>query len=193
MTNFYKYVIFNKSQTRDGVCTRSKHMGILSRISELLRDKSKIVAAANAADLSYHQGVGKPEDHQPFGEQQPEIVAVNAAGLYALVEAIGLVAALNKNVTDEGYVAALAFFAKLGDQLPEGEHERTLVFMAMRFAHATWMAGQPFRGITTDPLGRVSRSVVMVFDELSEDEQVKDLRQIRAAAKWLCAELGVTV
>jgi len=61
----------------------------------------------------------------------------------------------------------------------------------MRLAHATWMTSQPFRGIVTDPLGRVSRSVVMVFDELPTKEQIKDLTQIRAAAKWLAQELGL--
>lgn len=167
---------------------------LLANIRAILRSAETTAEGANLADLAYHisQG-GKPEDYKPFDVSQPEKVAINAAGLYALVEAVGLFAYLNGKPDDDGYVEGIRFYAQLGDTLPESEGARQMVSVAMRFAHATWMASQPFRDMTTKPLGRLSRDVVNVFDALSWEEQVKDLKQIVSAAKWLAEKLNIDI
>ena len=63
-------------------------------------------------------------------------------------------------------------------------------YAAENAANATWRACQPFRDITTAPLGRLSRSVNCQFNALPNNELEKDAVQLKAAAAFLLERIS---
>ena len=155
-----------------------------SAVTALFQSIPKTVVAANRCDLAYNVGEKKPGAHVPFGTEEPQTVAQNSAGLYAADTSANLIAVLRHGFNDEGkvdegdYTEALNAIAtkSLNDQ------ER---FIAKNVANVAWRAGQPFRDIVKEPLGRITRPVNKQFNELPPSEEDKDLVQVVAGAKVL--------
>ena len=161
-------------------------VNMFEKVSQLFRSIDSTVIAANILDKAYADGVGKPEYHTPFGADNPEKVAMAIAGLYAADTAANLLAMMERGLLPDGsvfsgsYYKALCRLAHNSDDLSPGE-----VYIVMNAANLSWRTGQPFRDISTKPLQRITREVNMQFNQLSKEEQIKDLVQIVAGAKIL--------
>jgi hypothetical protein len=171
---------------------------IKDRISSILRDPSKLLSAVNTPGID--ENGHSRGDTKNIHLNQPNDVAMNAAGLFAVIEAIGFYADCSGDTSDSGYISALRFFCGIPSGPVTDRNERLLFNAAKRFAHATWLASQIYRGMieTPDkPYARLARTkndgtfVVMDFDQLPPDEIAKDWEQIKKYAHWLANELGV--
>ena len=137
------------------------------------------VMAANAFDLAYNTGVGNPAGHTPFDAVgNPQMVAMNQAGLYAADTTAHMIAMKDGQITEEGYLNALKAIAS-GDLTVD---QRSLADLS---ANLAWRAGQPFRDITTKPFDRMGRSVNQPWATLSAEEQGKDFVQTQKGADLL--------
>lgn len=152
----------------------------LKIISEVLMSVDKCVELANSAELAYHIGTGNdPETFVPMTLFEPQRVAMNMAGVYAVQTASSVIAEIRDGkVTERGFEQALRDIAtgNLSDL------ERSV---ARRCSNLSWKAGQPFRG-----LERIKRSAMVDFNLLPTDEIAKDDDQLRAAAKELIRYVG---
>lgn len=95
-------------------------------------------------------------------------------GFYAVSEGLGMAAEANPSNPTQAHETLIAVIGGT-----ETQQDRS---MMSRLAHATWAAGQPFRG-------RETRPVMKPFDKLLLEEQHKDMVQIRASAATLAARL----
>lgn len=152
-------------------------------VSRIFRSIPLSVAAANAMDLAYAEGVGHPEYHAAdFGADQPQKVAENLAGLYAADTAANILAAYQYGVDRDGKVTEVSYVRCL-EAIRGASLDATEKFIVKNAANATWRAGQPFRDITTKPLNRIERDVNMQFNLLPGDEEDKDLVQVQKGAE----------
>ncbi len=158
-------------------------MGIIQKISDTIQSVKGSVALANAAAKAYHVGTGNdPETYEAFEADKPVDVAMNLAGSYAVQSATGLIMMMR-----EGKATELGFEQVLRD-MAEGKLNEKEKLVARLCANLAWKSGQPFRS-----LERVTRSPMVDFSLLPEEEQIKDDDQIRAAAKTLLELVGVNV
>ncbi len=162
-------------------------MSIFSMVTKMFQSVNFSVAAANNADKAYADGTGNPQDHVPFGEDQPEKVAVNVAGVYAVDTAANIIAVRRYGLAG-GRVHPDAYTTALED-IYNGNLDADERYVINNCANLSWRAGQPFRGITTAPLARITRPVNMQFNELPVHEQDKDMTQIQAGAAFLLEQL----
>ena len=146
------------------------------RVLAIINNLENLVEVANVCDKAYCEGTGYI--HNPFGVDNPNMVAQNIAGLQAVLTTISILASWNSEDPE-------SVLQRITDDQLEGYEEG----IAFRTANCAWGAGQPFR---TDkgPLGRATR--LNYFDDLPSTEVQKDMYQIRAAAKWLSDKLGIT-
>lgn len=148
------------------------------KISGLFQSTTEAVRVANTLDKAYADAT-KPEYHTPFGADNPQMIAMNLAGLYAADTAANLLALDEDGQVDEdGYVEALQKIAN--KNLSPREK-----YLVKNCANLSWRSGQPFRDIGTKPLNRIMRDVNAQFNTLPEDEQDKDLVQTCTGAKLL--------
>lgn len=160
---------------------------LFSLIGLMFRSVDAAVKNANALDKAYADGVGKPEQHNPFGLENPQAVAMNQAGVYAADTAANILAAdANGNVSEDDYVDAL-------ERISTNKLDSREKYVVKNCANLAWRAGQPFRDIGTQPLGRITRNVNEQFNLLPVDEQDKDLVQTQAGAKILLETVSATV
>jgi len=154
-------------------------MPCFERISLLFQSTEEAVRAANVLDKAYADATN-PEYHKPFGADNPQMVAMNLAGLYAADTAANLLALLNGHgtVSEEAYEAVLLRIAE--NQLSVVEK-----YVVKNCANLAWRSGQPFRDITSKPLGRITREVNAQFNTLPVDEQDKDLVQVITGARLI--------
>lgn len=153
----------------------------LKIISEVLMSVEKSVELANAAALAYHVGTGgDPATCLPFTSEEPQQVAMNLAGAYAVQTAASVISEIRNNgeVTSMGFEMVIRDIA--ADNLSDLERS-----VARRCANLAWKAGQPFRGID-----RITRSAMVDFNLLPTDEIAKDDDQLQAAAESLLRYVG---
>jgi hypothetical protein len=157
-------------------------METFEKVAQLFQSKERAVEVANRFDRAYYEGTGTRDGHVPFND--PEMVAMNLAGLYAADGAAALLALDGRlgAVEEDNYVNQLRRIA--GGDL--SDPEKAVVCLA---ANLTWRAGQPFRGITSDPLGRITRGVNQPWAALERDEQLKDLVQVQLGARIILENL----
>ncbi|MCK5591685.1 MAG: hypothetical protein KAI72_07000 [Candidatus Pacebacteria bacterium] len=156
----------------------------LNKIAEILKDPKGLIKVANECSEAYAVGISHPEYHEPFGEENPEMVAQNMAGIQAVNSGIGILAAMrgveNADQVDDMVIVILTDIAN--ENLTNVEKS-----VMLRLANCTWGAGQAFR---TDK-GHLGRLTGMnVFDLLDSVEVEKDMHQINAAANWLLQKLS---
>lgn len=155
-------------------------MNVFEKITELFQSIEQSVIAANQLDKAYADGVNHPEYHTPFTlESNPQMVAMNLAGLYAADTAANILSLVNfdddSSSKEELYLICLN---KIYNQFLTPAQE----IIVKNIANVTWRTGQPFRDITSNPLNRITRSVNMQFNLLPEDEEKKDMIQICTGA-----------
>lgn len=154
-------------------------MEALEKIAAVLKDKNWLIEVANACDKAYSEGTGNPTWYTPYGEEKPEKVAQNMAGLQAVISGISIIAkvrgAENAKEIDE---MALDILTEIVENTVSDLEKNVLLGLA----NCAWGAGQPFR---TDKgvLGRLTG--LNVFDLLDAAEVAKDFHQIQAAADKL--------
>ncbi|QEC66048.1 hypothetical protein FRZ67_01530 [Panacibacter ginsenosidivorans] len=100
-------------------------------------------------------------------------VATNVAGFYALECGLSYFAT-TKNVLPSYMLRSI-----INDSISKDDK-----MLLLRFANATWKAGQPFRG-----LNRIEKENFVPFYFLDETEIEKDMVQIKAAAQKLLNDL----
>lgn len=158
-------------------------MSLFQRISALFQSVDDAVRVANVLDKAYADAT-VPSYHTPFGADNPQMVAMNLAGLYAADTAANLLAAdVNGAISEDAYVLALRRIME--KQLTLWER-----YLVKNCANLSWRSGQPFRDMASKPLGRITRDVNAQFNTLPVDEQDKDLVQICAGAQLLLEYLG---
>jgi hypothetical protein len=154
----------------------------LQKIVPLLKDPSFALELAQYLEKAdplhsphHHPTLLADTGNDPTVERKAldEHVAINVAGAYALEAGLTYLG-YSQNKLPSQVINAL-----LADQLSTAQKE-----LLERFAHATWMAGQPFRG-----LDRITRPVFMHFDLLSAEERDKDWTQVKAAAASIAQSL----
>ncbi|HQJ15564.1 MAG TPA: hypothetical protein PLJ26_03690, partial [Candidatus Omnitrophota bacterium] len=149
-------------------------------IKELLRDKEFAEEMAVYLNDKYNETqpadqryplYGEKDVTAPSGTTKKDIaIAMNLAGFYALETAVGALQEMpNRQGQSIGQIMIDIAEGRLSDR------EKNLV---MRFANATWKAGQPFRDIN-----RITRGAFTLWDELPQTEKDKDWVQIQNAAK----------
>ena len=154
------------------------------KVSNLFQSPKEMVRVANAMDKAYADGVGKPEWHTPFTIENAETVACNLAGLYSADTSANMLMALRKlECNEENYVLMLKDI--IADNISETE-----TYIIANVANVAWRTCQPFRGITNNPLDRITRDVNKQFNLLPQEEQDKDIVQVATGAglllNWLC-------
>lgn len=155
-------------------------------VTGIFRAPEKCLEAANAADKAYADATGGT--HTPFGLDQPETLATNVAGLFAVDSAANALACMWFGLDSDGRVDPDNYVTTLQTIMNDGLSPIEK-YVVMNFANATWRAGQPFRNMATKPLDRLTRPVNMQFNELPPNEQAKDWVQIAAAAKFLLEKI----
>ena len=154
----------------------------LKKITRLLRDSSFALDMAKNQEAAYYESLGQPApDFLPANADTPTIersvkeekVATNLAAFYALECGIGALVSQNGGRPVEWLNKIL------GKQLDPAE-----ILLLIRFANATWKAGQPFRG-----LNRITRDVFVSAVFLPDDEIKKDYDQVTGAAAKLLPAL----
>ena len=154
----------------------------LKKITRLLRDSSFALDMAKNQEAAYYLSLGQQApDFLPANADtstierslKEEKIATSIAAFYALECGIGVLASQNVG-------GPIEWLNKIpGKQLDPPE-----ILLLIRFANATWKAGQPFRG-----LNRIRRDVFISAVFLPEDEIKKDYEQVSAAAAKLLPAL----
>lgn len=151
---------------------------VFALVSKLFQTPDEAVRVANVLDKAYADATD-PTFHTPFGIDNPQMVAMNQAGLYAADTAANLLSATAEGgPTEEAYLAALKLVA-------EGSLTPAQKYLVKNCANLAWRAGQPFRDIGSKPLNRITRDINAQFNTLPEDEKDKDLVQTRTGAKLI--------
>jgi hypothetical protein len=153
---------------------------VFEKVTALFQSIDEAIVVANKLDKAYADGTGHPEYHtKDFGLKDPQMIAMNLAGLYAADTAANLLClTLYGQVTEKLYVEAL-------EALVAGDIDDTEAQIVKNLANLAWRAGQPFRDIATNPLGRITREINMQFNLLPPDEEDKDMIQVVEGAKIL--------
>lgn len=102
-----------------------------------------------------------------------EKIATNVAGFYALECGLNYLA-VTKEILPSQILQSIA----------DGSISKEDKMLLLRFANATWKAGQPFRS-----LDRIQRDNFIPFNLLSDAEVEKDMVQIKAAAEKLLKDI----
>lgn len=161
-----------------------------SRVTQLLSSITIAVELANAADKAYCNASGGKFVHVPFGADEPQKVAMNLAGYYAVDQAANTICAVrDPRFAGEFHAWNMALASIAGDDLTATER-----YIARGIANATWRAGQPFRAL--ERIERKSESgapAMTQFNELSVEEQEKDDVQLRSAARELFKRLATVL
>ena len=202
-----KKTLPKEQQSNVELSQRLSNEQLFTREDELIRDKGFLIDVASACDEAYKQterskleqaGQEVPgwlqgqlftpeerslltkdaatltdQEKQTYEKAQTNL-AINTAGLYALQEGLGIAASFKPDNPHAAHETLTS--------LVQGTETQADKALMSRLAHATWAAGQPFRG-------RETRPVMKPFDRLPTDEQFKDMVQIRAAAKVMAANL----
>jgi len=164
----------------------AKDGGDKETLKQLLQDKDFAEEIATYLNDKYNETQPVDQRYPLYGEKDVTTasgttkkdiaIAMNLAGFYALETAVG---ALQDMPGRQGQSIRQIMIdiaeGRLSDQ------EKNLV---MRFANATWKAGQPFRDIN-----RITRGAFTLWDELSPEEKDKDWVQIQNAAKKALSKL----
>lgn len=154
----------------------------LNAMMAVLGNKATLINIANACDKAYAVGTGNPDWYSPYGEEKPEMVARNVAGLQAVVTGIGVIAVLRGITTveemDQQVIPILDDI--VNDKVNDVEKN-----ILHRLANCSWGAGQGFIGGQLERLTRMN-----VFDLLDQVEVAKDWHQILAAATCLLDEIN---
>jgi len=154
------------------------------KLKTILQDETFAYEAARHADSSYavSQKMPVPPYTVPGHDTstvkktvKQEKIATNVAGFYALECGMDYLVTLQQKAPSQ------ILHAVIRDSLDA--KDKTLL---LRFANATWKAGQPFRG-----LERIKRPNFIPASMLSEQELEKDWVQVKAAAKKLLEKLEV--
>jgi len=158
-----------------------------AKLKELLQDKVFAEEMANYLNDKYNEAQPENQRYALYGEKdittpsgttkKDVAIAMNVAGFYALETAVGALRE-SSNRQEQSIVQVLTDIAngKLSEQ------ENNLV---MRFANATWKAGQPFRDIN-----RITRGAFTLWDSLSREEKDKDMVQVKNAAGKVLEKIG---
>lgn len=157
---------------------------VFAVVAEVFQSIETAVVVANAFDKAYHDSVGQPDGYVPFtAETNPQLVAMNQAGLYAADTAAHMLAInYQDEITEENYVDALQQIAS-GSQIGT---DYTLICLA---ANLAWRAGQPFRDMATKPFNRMGRAVNQPWASLSDEEKTKDFVQVQLGAQLLLSHI----
>lgn len=164
-------------------------MTLFQKVTKLFQSIPDAVRVANVLDKAYADATD-PAFHTQFDVSNPQMVAMNQAGLYAADTAANILAALayKGEITDDMTIANLvteeSYFAAL-TLLAAGKLSVLQRYLVKNMANLAWRAGQPFRDIVTKPLSRILRDVNAQFNCLPADEQDKDLVQTRTGAALL--------
>ncbi len=153
------------------------------KIKQLMQSKTFAFETARHADSSYSvsQNLPVPPFNDPAKDTstvsktvKQEKIATNVAGFYALECGLDYLVTVQQRLPSQ-----------ILDSIKNntiGEADKTLL---LRFANATWKAGQPFRG-----LERITRDNFIPASMLSKEELEKDWVQIKAAAGKLLEKLN---
>ncbi len=153
-------------------------------VARLFQSIPSTVDAANRCERAYYVGENKPHEYVEFGADKPEAVAMAIAGLYAADTAANIIAAFRDGFNGEGKVDESAYTEALR-AIATGDLDEFELYTAKNAANLSWRAGQPFRGIASKPLERLTRPINMQFNMLPSNEENKDLVQVVEGAKIL--------
>jgi hypothetical protein len=148
------------------------------RIKKFYENLSLVVDEANACDKAHAIGTGNENWYKLFDENSPEKVAVNLAGIVAVISGVQLIREYRELNLDNVENMDNILNSIIDEDL-DGFEEYCLLLLA----NTTRNTCQPFRDITSKPLGRIKN--MNVFDYLPKQEVEKDWHQIKAAAKFL--------
>lgn len=152
-------------------------------VTKLFQSTELAEKVANLFDRTYQEGIGKIEDYRSFtAVENPQMVAMNLAGLYAADTAANMIGILRRHITND-HLFSEDDYVDIMRKIVDGNVTEDDHFAALQCANLAWRAGQPFRDIGTNPLNRITRNVNMQFNLLSEEEQGKDWVQIQTGAK----------
>lgn len=157
------------------------------KVTQLFQSVHLLVIAANRLAKAYARGVKHPEYYKSFGGGDPELVAINLAGLFAADTAANILAALSHErfTLEEAYIAALHRLAAM--DLSDGER-----YIVMNLANLSWRTSQAFRDMKTAvPLNRLTQAINQQFNTLNPEEEEKDIVQIQEGAKILLEHIGI--
>ena len=161
--------------------TRAIEPGVL-KLQTLLRDP--VFALAMAQHMQAAESISKTGTIAAFpttGEEgttltrlvRDQKIAQNLAGFYALE--VGMAAIMDRT---------RATPLEILDAVNTGSLTSEDTLLLARFAHATWKAGQPFRGID-----RIERQTYKTAALLAEEDISNDIAQIKGAALLLGARM----
>ncbi len=154
----------------------------MMHMKKLLQDTAFAFEIAKFMNASYYIGQHQPAPlflthaddteiiHKSVREQK---IAISIAGFYALE------CGINYLVTAKGLVPSGILESIGNDSISEAG--KTLL---LRFANATWKAGQPFRD-----LNRITRETFTPVYFLTKEDKEKDMVQIKTAARKLLATM----
>lgn len=152
------------------------------KIKSLLQDKSYAYEMAAYLEASYYTQQKKavppflsPDEVKMILKKSAveQKIATNLTGFYALE------CGLQYIVTTQKKLPSVVLESVINDQLATGDKE-----LLMRFANATWKAGQPFRSME-----RITRDNFVPFNFLPASEIEKDWVQIKNAAQLVLNKL----
>jgi hypothetical protein len=154
----------------------------LTVIDSLLRSEAFSLQIAKTQDTAYYKGIGQPVPplSTPAGDTatitisaKDEKIATNLAGFYALECGLGVLCnQQNEKPTD--------WLQKIVDEKADSAG----ILLLIRFANATWKAGQPFRDLKS-----ITQPAFRVASFLPQEELVKNYYQVRTAASKLLASM----
>ncbi|CAN5411504.1 hypothetical protein BH10BAC2_BH10BAC2_42140 [soil metagenome] len=152
------------------------------KIKAVMQNKETALAIADSMHAAYY--INLQQEVPAFiiaGEDTATIrksvkdqkIATNVAGFYALECGLNYFAAA-KNIAP----------SQMLQSITDGTISKEDKMLLLRFANATWKAGQPFRS-----LDRIQKDNFIPFNLLSDAEVEKDMVQIKAAAEKLLKDL----
>lgn len=152
------------------------------KIKEVMQNKETALAIADSMHAAYYINLQAQVPAFITGEEdtatirksvKDQKIATNVAGFYALECGLNYFAAV-KNITA----------SQMLQSITDGTISKEDKMLFLRFANATWKAGQPFRG-----LDRIQKDNFIPFNLLSDAEVEKDMVQVKAAAGKLLKDL----
>lgn len=154
----------------------------LQKIKRLMQSKDVALAVADSMHAAYF--INLAQEVPAFLSEEDDTavtiksikdqkIATNVAGFYALECGLNYFAA-TKNIRP----------SQMMQSIIDSTISKDDKMLFLRFANATWKAGQPFRG-----LDRIQKDNFIPFNLLSEAEVEKDMVQIKAAAEKLLKDI----
>lgn len=153
------------------------------KLKQLMQSETFAFETARHADSSYSVSQKQPvPSFAEYGKDtstitktvKQEKIATNIAGFYALECGINYMVTIEKRLPSQ-----------ILDSIKNNTINDADKTLLLRFANATWKAGQPFRG-----LERIRKDNFIPASMLSKEELEKDWVQIRAAAEKLLEKLS---